>query len=347
MDYSIDFHSLDFLSLGLLCCIAESGSISEASRTLGISQPSATGRLARLERRLGVDLVERSHAGTNLTEDGEVVHACAIQVLGAAIELDAVASSISDRRNSQVSIAASCMVGEYLMNDWLAVAGLVGKPHSHVALQVAKSSRVVDLVKSGGAEVGFIEAPVDDLDGMDSRVVGQNKLVLVVSPSHPLATVGSISLAELSSHQLVMREVGSGIRSHIDTQFSCLGLKPPVPLLEIDSNPSIKRSVQHGTGPAIVSGIEVAQEIADRSLVVVDFVDADLSCDIRAVWRTHKLASVASRIIEVAAASSVMPVTTNAMSNYDTIGVSRGITGASDLSGAVQGPVHSNHLGRR
>ena len=63
----------DIDSLRLLVLVAERGSLTAAAGELRISQPSASKRLARLERRLGVRLVDRTRRGSSLTPAGTLV----------------------------------------------------------------------------------------------------------------------------------------------------------------------------------------------------------------------------------------------------------------------------------
>ena len=76
----------DLESLRLLVYVAELGSVGRAARAMGIAQPSATKRLAALERRAGLPLLVRTPAGSTPTTDGKLVVAWATAPLAAAEE---------------------------------------------------------------------------------------------------------------------------------------------------------------------------------------------------------------------------------------------------------------------
>src|SRR5699024_12689347 len=59
--------------LRLLVSVAEHGSISAAAREAQISQPSASARMKDLERRLGLELLDRRTRGAELSADGRAV----------------------------------------------------------------------------------------------------------------------------------------------------------------------------------------------------------------------------------------------------------------------------------
>ncbi|RQW87536.1 hypothetical protein DLJ60_26085 [Micromonospora chalcea] len=109
----------DLPALDLLLSVAETGSVGRAARAHGITQPSASARLARLERRLGVPLLVRSRRGSLLTPAGETVVVWSRTVIDAAQNLaDGVLALRADRQ-ARVRISASLTVAEYLLPAWL------------------------------------------------------------------------------------------------------------------------------------------------------------------------------------------------------------------------------------
>ena len=71
----------DLDALQLLVAVADTGSLGKAAARTGISQPSASARMATLERRLGLRLLERTTSGSRLTGDGAVITDWARRVL--------------------------------------------------------------------------------------------------------------------------------------------------------------------------------------------------------------------------------------------------------------------------
>jgi molybdate transport repressor ModE-like protein len=72
----------------LVEAIAQAGSITKAASALGVSQPSLTAQLQRIERRVGGPLFRRDRTGSHPTALGEVVLAHAKAVLATVHELD-------------------------------------------------------------------------------------------------------------------------------------------------------------------------------------------------------------------------------------------------------------------
>ena len=125
--------SLDLSVLQLLVSVAEQGSLGAAARSAGMAQPNASRSLARLERRLGLVLLQRSPSGSTLTTEGSLVVQWARDVLDAAERLRAGASALVGERTSQLTVAASMTVAEHLVPTWLAA---YQRAHADVTVRV-------------------------------------------------------------------------------------------------------------------------------------------------------------------------------------------------------------------
>src|ERR1700739_1481385 len=104
----------DLMPFDLLLSVARLGSLGLAAREHGISQPAASTRIRRLERRLGVALIERSPHGSRLTAHGELVAGWAQAAVDAAAALESGITSLRERSEPGVCVLASLTVAEYL-----------------------------------------------------------------------------------------------------------------------------------------------------------------------------------------------------------------------------------------
>ncbi|MFJ2030052.1 LysR family transcriptional regulator [Streptosporangium sp. NPDC087985] len=271
----------DLGSLRLLVDVDRLGSLSQAARAAGIAQPSASKRIALLERRLGLPLLERTPRGSTLTPQGVMVSAWAAQALAAAEELMRGAEAVRRGRAAHLRIAASMTVAEYLLPRWLGELQN-REPQIQVGLDVQNSAEVARLV-SGGIELGFVEGPSIP-PGLTSRVVATDRLVVVVAPGHPWARRRTALLsAELAATPLVVRERGSGTRETLDLALT--GHVVAAPRLELGSNAAVMGAAREGAAPAVLSGYAVEAELATGRLAEVSTRDIDLDRRLRAVWR--------------------------------------------------------------
>lgn len=275
----------DLVPYDLLVSVATLGSMGRAAAAHGISQAAVSARVRTLEAALGLTLLERSPRGTRLTPDGALVVERARAVLDAAHALGEGVAALRTDRAARLRVAASFTVAEYLLPRWL-VALRAELPGTAVTLTSHNTAEVVDDVRSGDADLGFVEGPDLPAD-LDGQVVGRDRLVLVVAPDHPWARCRAVDAARLATTPLVAREPGSGTREFLERALG--DLAPPV--LELGSTTAIKNAVAGGAGPAVISGLAVAAEVAAGTLRTVPVRGADLQRRLRAAWRRGRAPS--------------------------------------------------------
>ncbi len=274
-------------SLELLVAIGRTGSLARAGAERGISQAAVSMRLKGVEAQVGVRLVERGPAGSRLTSAGALVADWAEEVLRAASALDAAITALRDPRGTQLRIASSLTIAEHLLPGWL-TSLRASKPGTTVSLAAVNSAAVAELLLTGQAELGFIEGPTIPA-GLSARAIGTDTLLLVCAPGSSLARrlrrpVGAGELAELA---LVERESGSGTRASLDAALAQVlpTLSRPTPLLEVSSTTALRAAVTAGVGPAVISSLAVADDLAQRRLIAVPVAEVDLRRVLRAAWR--------------------------------------------------------------
>jgi molybdate transport repressor ModE-like protein len=271
----------DLGALELLLAVARLGSLGQAARELGITQPAASSRVRSMERQLGVALVDRSPRGSRLTDAGALVTDWARRIVEAAEAFDAGAQALRDRRDSRLRVAASMTIAEYLLPGWL-LALRAQRPDTAVSLLAGNSAAVAERLLSDEADLGFVEG-LSVPTGLDSVVIAHDRLIVVTAPGHPWARRRRpLEASELAVTPLILREKGSGTRQVLDTALGGLAR----PLIELSSTTAVKAAAVSGAGPAVLSELAVREELAMRRLVSVPVDGVSLARDLRAVWPT-------------------------------------------------------------
>jgi DNA-binding transcriptional LysR family regulator len=293
----------DLAGYDLLLSVARFGSIGRAAAEHGISQPTASARLALLETRVGVALLERTPRGSRLTPDGALVADWAADAIAAAAALEAAISALRSRHHGRLRVYASMTIAEYALPGWLAAANTAAVATSApaaVALKVGNSADVTTAVLGNDADLGFIEGP-NLPEGLASRVVGRDELRLVVAPGHRWARRRSgIDATELAATALISREPGSGTRAALEF---ALRRHAPIaePQVELSSTTAIKSAVVAGLGAAVLSSLAVAPDLATGALLAVPVNGLDLTRRLRAVWRDGRTLTGPARDLLTAA----------------------------------------------
>lgn len=293
----------DLAALDLLDSIAELGSLGQAAARHAISQPAVSLRMSQLERRLGLTLLMRTPAGTRLTPAGERVVTLSRQVLAEARAMMTGVEALVAAESSHLRVAASLTVAEHLLPGWLAALHRES-PDVVLSVEVTNSAKVLDRVREGVADVGFVEGHEHRLPGLASVAVRSDRLVVVVDPRHPWARRQTpLTGTELADTELIVREAGSGTREILmDGLTPFGGIRSR---LELGSSAAILEAARRGEGPAVLSALAVAADVDAGRLVAVATEGIDLTRVLRAVWpETRPLAPLAERLLNLAAHKS-------------------------------------------
>ncbi len=267
-----------------------------------ISQPSASVRLARLERQIGAALVIRGPRGSALTLTGQAVLAWARPVVESAHRLsDGIATLRSDR-SARLRVAASLTIAEYLLPTWLLLLRR-SHPDLETAVEVVNSQGVVEHVRAGVADVGFVETP-EAPQRLSAARVGQDRIALVVAANYPLAARARQPLwhRDIVDQPLLLREPGSGTR---ETFLTALGVgtreHPSLThTIELGSTTMIVATALAGGGIGVVSARAVEREIAAHNLVELRLDGIELHRPLHAVWAGQHPAPLVAELIEIA-----------------------------------------------
>jgi DNA-binding transcriptional LysR family regulator len=176
--------------------IASTGTLARAAEQLGISQPAVTKAIQRLERKVGVTLVERTARGSVLTEAGKIFHT---RVVGVSMQLD---SALQEARDIGGGHAGLLRIGATPATTSFALRSLfptllVERPAARVNVTTAFSDTLLDAIDKREVELAVCPLP-DTLDAsMAKEVLYDDHYSLMVSTTNPLAERESVTLHDL------------------------------------------------------------------------------------------------------------------------------------------------------
>jgi LysR family hydrogen peroxide-inducible transcriptional activator len=203
---------MDVRQLSTLVAIADHGTFSAAARALYTVQSNVSAHISRLEKELGVSLVDRMHGG--LTEDGARVVERARRVLN---EMDDIAADMASRNedvSGQTRLGVIGTTARWLMPQML---GRLGERHPGVrtVIQEGATSTLIPNVLSGHLNAAIIHLPVDDAELVIEPLFAED-LFLLTDSNHPLAANDTLHLSELDQFPLLLPPMGSALRKVLE-----------------------------------------------------------------------------------------------------------------------------------
>jgi len=256
--------------------VLKSGSTTQASQVLALSQSAVSAALADLEGQLGVQLFDRVGKRLVLNEHGRLLYPRAVGLLEQAGEIEQLFSE----DNGAVRLAASSTIGNYLLPGMIAHYRR-DFPHLPLELSVGNSQDVMHAVADFRVDIGFIEGPCHEPEIISEPWL-EDELVIFAAPDAAILQQ-PVTPATLAAAPWILRERGSGTREIVDYQL--LSHLPQFQLgMELGNSEAIKHAVRHGMGISCLSR-RVITDLLDSGALLE--VKAPLPRLTRTLYRIH------------------------------------------------------------
>ena len=204
--------------------VVKRGGFSEAGKALGLSQPTVSFHIQRLEEELVAKLLERQGGRIVVTAAGLEFQAFAEKVLQEQLSLQERLGALQEEVAGMLSLGASTNPGEYILPRIVAEFRRL-YPKVSANISIADTAEIVEKVLGRQCDAGFVGAEVKRR-GLDVQKIAEDPLLLIAPPDHPLAGRSSVSMAELEKQDFVVREEGSGTQKTVEELMHASGMNP-------------------------------------------------------------------------------------------------------------------------
>ena len=284
-------------ALKIFCDVVRCHSFSRGASANGMSQSAASQVVHQLEKRLGVQLIDRSRRPWVLTEEGTPYHQCCQELVERYAQVEAM---LRRRRQSPaytIRVAAIYSVGLQDMGQYVERFREV-MPGSDVHLEYVHPKRVYECVLGDEADLGLISFPRTGRE-LESIAWRNELMVLTCLPSHQLARHQAVLPAELEGEHFVAFERGLAIRREVSRYLRAHGVHVEV-ITEFDNIETIKKAVEDAVGIAILPEPTLRRELDGGTLVAVPLVGKPLVRPLSIIHRRRRpLNAAVKRLIEL------------------------------------------------
>jgi molybdate transport repressor ModE-like protein len=260
-DHFFDDPEFDVQTLRVIKAIVDEGSITAAAASLGYSQPAVSQQIKRLEKRLGVAVIERVGRSVRLTEAGRVLarHAPAVTTA-----LDAAAGELAELRGLRAGRvrlvafpSASPTVVPRLLMD-------LAEHHPGITITYveAEPPEAVEAVREDRADIALTFSYPGDRDdphgssasGLAVRAVGTDDLLAVLPAGHPAGAGERVRVADLADENWIAG--CPRCRGHLLELCGRAGFEPKIGF-ETDNFVAVEGLVAQGIGVATLPRMAV------------------------------------------------------------------------------------------
>ena len=238
---------MDRKQLRAFVAVAEQHSFSAGARSLGTVQSNVSAHIARLEKELGVVLIDR--ATNEPTDEGRSVLERARRIEAEFEALDADVASMRDVVSGAVRLGAIGTTARWLVAPLLTSVTDRYPEIRVIVLDATTSSLVLNLV-SATIDLAIVNLPIDEPDLIVEPLFDEDR-ILIVPAGHSLYERDSITLVELAGHDLLLEAKGTGFRDVLDQAAEAQGIELK-PKAELDGMRLLASLVFAGFGAGIV-----------------------------------------------------------------------------------------------
>ena len=196
---------MSFKELELFYALCEDSHISNLSKKLNISQSAISLAIKSLEKKLGTSLFDRIGKKLVLNERGREFKDKTYRYFVALKDSEMIFKE--DKLAGVLKVASSKTIGNFITSN--AVFDFLLKyPNIKIEHQIKNSSKIIEMLKLGELDIGFIETTCSD-EVLITEVLSKDELVVVSSDK---TLKDEVYIDELSCKKWVLREKGSGTR---------------------------------------------------------------------------------------------------------------------------------------
>lgn len=267
----------DFRHLEVFCKVVELGGFSRAAEVVHLAQASVSERIATLEDRVGVRLLDRLGRRVTPTKAGELLYSRALTLLAMKRDVSLELEQFLGVKHGSVLIGASTIPGEFIL------PGVIAKfrkeyPGVVVSLAMASTAKTAAGVAEGAFELGVVGSREQD-DRLEYTSCWEDELVVAVPSGHRWSRRKSISVAELTEEPFVSRDAGSGTRSILEEHLRRVepaGLEALNVVAIVGTSTAVKESVRQGVGVSVLSSLALAADLAAGTVKALRLKEFDI-----------------------------------------------------------------------
>ncbi len=257
---------MDTRQLAAFCAVVERRSFSQAAERLGVTQPAVSLQVRALEKRLGVQLLDRSGRRVEPTEAGWKLYRGAQRMLALEDQLVADVSA-----SGEGALGGELVLGASTGPAAVVVPVVLGEfqrqnPDVRVFLTVSDTHSVVERVAARELELGIVGASRRHR-GVRFEPFFADEVILVCPPGHRFSGQ-TVTLEQLREAPLILMQEGAGVRQIVEDALRRRGirLRDLDVRLELGLQESVRRAVEAGYGVTFISRTAVESELVAGTL---------------------------------------------------------------------------------
>jgi len=242
---------MELHQLRYLLAVVDEGSFSAAARAVRISQSGVSTQIQKLERELGLRLIDRSPRQVTLTAAGATLLPAIRSVLAAVAQVSVTAHDLRGL------VVGSLRIGTVTGPAWPSLVDALAAVHDRhpgvdLRLHEGNSDDLIAGVRDGRLDVAVASWAGEPPAGLACRVVVDDALVVIVAPGHPWAARAAVDPGALAAVDLMTLPAGTGARTALDAVLTRVGASAD-PRWEVSAPATVRMLAARNLGVGVLS----------------------------------------------------------------------------------------------
>ena len=256
------------IKLDTLLMVYEKKSFTKAAEALSLTQPAVSNHISLLEKELGITIFNRSKSSLKTTEEGEIA-------VKYARRLRALTCQMKEELRSAKKGGTLVRVGITHTAESNFIAEVLARYASenqgvNIKIITDTINNLYDKLSAYELDVAIVEGRLPD-EEINSVLLDTDRLMCIISPSHPLSRKSIVSLEDIQKERLLLRLSSSGTQnlfiSHLESIN--MSIKSFNVILEVDNVATIKDLVRKNFGISILARSACLDELKKGKLLAV------------------------------------------------------------------------------
>lgn len=275
---------MNLRDLRYLVAVADHGHFGRAAEACFVSQPTLSTQIRKLERELGVELIERNPRQIVLTAPGHRIVAKARSVLSEADDIERIAAQARDPEGGTIRLGLFPTLAPYLLPH---VVPQVHRrfPKLELLLVEEKTDEILARLRDGRLDAGVLALPVPDKH-LHAEPLFVEDFVLAVPADHRLAgSTEPVPTSVLADEAVLLLEEGHCLRDQALSVCRLAGAEER-PGFRATSLETLRQMVASGVGVTFLPSLAAQPPVALSSdLALVPLAEPVPRREIAMVWR--------------------------------------------------------------
>ncbi len=261
---------MEIRQLEYVVAVAKYKNFTQAAKAIHLSQSSLSQQIKKLEEELGVKIFERNTRNVKTTPIGAEFINHALRILSEVNQAHSRIKEYLTTDRGQIKIGIMPVISYYQLTQQIAQ---FQKSYPGIKLHFteAECARLHDMVLNSEVDAAFLSEIEPEPRLRMIRLIN-DKLYLVTSSLHPLATRESVSLADLAYENLIVPTSDSGLYKNLMDACRKVNFTPKI-YYQCSQVETILDFVRNGLGITLLAKT-VASHFSNRDLVIIPVVPA-------------------------------------------------------------------------